>query len=307
MNYDKQAQIYYEPRERSRVRITPERVFIYALGLGAIGGAIYFTYLGLKNKRDAGGGTTTPETKKSSGTTFNVYNSGHLGDSFPLKRGSRGQRVRQLQQALANIIGLEAMNSNGGIDGIFGKGTENALRLANYPKVISEDLFKQIVDNIPTIIFNPQELAQRLYSFANLQNLGGVLEVLKQIKSVAEYSSVNEAYKKLSLVSKTIVTHLLDTAFAKDYMAKDKIKGEFLRMGLKYSTTTGKWSLLGLGQIRDIITIVDTYVVDRNQNRIKVKRNTILGDEQKLENGMTLFRAIDNTLALVPSAHVRYV
>lgn len=306
MNLEKQATVYYEPRDRSKVNITFERVLIYTLGMGALGGAIYFTYLGLKNKGNAGGGTTSPETRKATGTTYNVYNSAN-GDSFPLKRGSRGQRVTQLQQALAKIIGLDAMNANGGIDGIFGKGTENALRLANYPKVISEDLFKQIVDNIPTIIFNPQDLAQRLYGFANLQNLSGVMDVLRQIKSVSEYSAVSEAYKKLGVVSKTIVTHLLDSAFEKDYTAKEKIKGEFLRMGLKYSTASGKWSLAGLGAIKDIITIVDTYVVDRNQNRIKVKRNTILGDEQRIENGMTLFRAIDNSLALVPTAHVQYV
>lgn len=299
-------QYSYEKRREGRVDITLERVVIYALGIGAVGGAIYYTVQGLRNKREAEGGHT-PEAQKSSGTTYNVYNSGSQGDSFPLKRGSRGQRVKQLQQALANIIGMAEMNRNGGIDGIFGRGTENALMLANYPKVVSEDLFKQIVENIPTIVFDPTSLAQRLYSFANLQNLSGVLEVLKQIKSVAEYSSVNEAYKKLSIVSRTIVTHLLDTAFATDYMAKDKIKGEFLRMGLKYSSATGKWSLAGLGSLRDIITIKDTYVLDRNQNRIKVKQNTILGDEQKIENGMTLFRAIDNSLALVPTADVMYV
>lgn len=305
MNLEKNPQVYYE-RKEPKVGVTLERILIFALGVGALGGAIYYTIQDLRNRRKAEGGHV-PEASKSSSTVYNVFNSGSQGDSFPLKRGSRGARVRQLQQALANILGLDVMNQNGGIDGIFGKGTENALRLANYPKSISEDLFKQIVDNIPTIVFNPQDLAQRLYSNASLQNLSGVLEVLKQIKNVSEYSSVNEAYKKQSLVSRTIVTHLLDTAFANDFTAKEKIKGEFFRMGLKYSTATGKWSLAGLGELRDIITIVDTYVLDRNQNRIKVKKNTILGDEQKIENGMTLFRAIDNSLAMVPSAHVKYV
>lgn len=298
-------QYSYDNRRDGRDNINLERKLIFTLGAGVLLGAVYYTFQDLRRRKAEGGHTSEPQ--KASSNVYNVFNSGSQGDSFPLKRGSRGARVKQLQQALANIIGLAEMNRNGGIDGIFGRGTENALLLANYPKVISEDLFKQIVDNIPTIVFNPQDLAQRLYSHANLQNLSGVLEVLKQIKSVAEYTSVNEAYKKLSLVSKTIVTHLLDGAFATDFMAKDKIKGEFLRMGLKYSTATGKWSLAGLGQIRDIITITDTYVVDRNQNRIKVRKNTILGDEQKIENGMTLFRAIDNSLALVPTAHVQYV
>lgn len=307
MNKNRNSNDY---RRERKVNITPERVFIYALGIGALGGTIYFAreyYLSLKHKRDSEQ-DLAPDTKTASSNIFNVFNTtGSQGDSFPLKRGSKGPRVKQLQQALANIIGLAEMNRNGGIDGIFGKGTENALLLANYPKTVSEDLFKQIVDNIPTIVFNPQDLAQRLYSHANLKNLSGVLEVLRQIKSVSEYSSVNEAYKKLSLISKTIVTHLLDTAFVEDSNAKEKIKGEFLRMGLKYSSATGKWSLAGLGAIRDIVTITDTYVVDRNQNKIKVKKNTILGDEQQIENGMTLFRAIDNSLALVPTAHVKYV
>lgn len=306
MKLEKHPQVYHKREDHNKKSITPKKVFIYALSIGALGGVAYFAYLSHKRKRDEEAGLPT-ESSSSYSTIYNVFNSGTQGDSFPLKRGSSGARVKQLQQALANILGLDVMNQNGGIDGIFGKGTENALRLANYPKTVSEDLFKQIVDNIPTIVFNPQDLAHRLHGFASLQNLSGVIEVLKQIKNVSEYSSVNEVYKKQSIVSKTIVTHLLDTAFTNDFTAKEKIKAEFLRMGLKYSTATGKWSLAGLGELRDIITIMDTYVLDRNQNRIKVKRNTILGDEQKVENGMTLFRAIDNSLALVPSAHVKYV
>jgi hypothetical protein len=78
-------------------------------------------------------------------------------------------------------------------------------------------------------------------------------------------------------------------------------------MGLKLDASSGRWSLSGFAGFRDIITITDTYVIDRNKNRIPVRRNTILGDEQQVSNGMTMFKAIDNSMALVPSGHVKYV
>ena len=53
-----------------KVSITPERVFIYALGIGAVGGAIYFAreyYLSLKAQRD----DTSTNTANTSTQTKN--------------------------------------------------------------------------------------------------------------------------------------------------------------------------------------------------------------------------------------------
>lgn len=292
-----------------KVNITPERVFIYALGVGAVGGAIYFAreyYLSLKAQRDQNGDTSTTSTSSNTKSVFNIFSSS-ANDSFPLKKGSRGARVRQLQQALASILGASVFQQFSPIDGIFGTGTQNALRQAGYGTTVDEALFNQIVNNQPTIVFNPQDLAQKLYNSANAKDSNGVMSILRQIQDTTQYSAVNQSYKSIGFISKTIVTHLLDQAFVNDSLTKERIKAEFIRMGLKLDASSGRWSLSGFAGFKDIITITDTYVIDRNKNRIPVRRNTILGDEQQVSNGMTMFKAIDNSMALVPSDHVKYV
>ncbi|MEY3377045.1 MAG: hypothetical protein RL463_1355 [Bacteroidota bacterium] len=292
-----------------KVNITPERVFIYALGVGAVGGAIYFAreyYLSLKAQRDQSSSTIEANTSSNTKSVFNIFSSS-ANDSFPLKKGSRGARVRQLQQALASILGASVFQQYSPIDGIFGTGTQNALRQAGYGTSVDEALFNQIVNNQPTIVFNPQDLAQKLYTSANAKDSNGVMSILRQIQDTTQYSAVNQSYKSIGFISKTIVTHLLDQAFVNDSLMKERIKAEFIRMGLKLDASSGRWSLSGFAGFRDIITITDTYVIDRNKNRIPVRRNTILGDEQQVSNGMTLFKAIDNSMALVPSDHVKYV
>ena len=297
-----------KPVSTKKKVVTPLRVFIYTLGAGVLGGAIYFGreyYLSLKEKKESDGSTASSSSKP--GNTYNIFNTSSNGDGFPLKRGSKGARVTQLQKALADIIGQAAMKENGGIDGSFGKGTENALKLAGFGKTVSETLFNQIVKNEPAIVFNPQDISKRLYSNANSQNSSAVLDTLRQIRDTTQYSAVNQSYKQQGFVKKTIVTHLLDQAFSDDPVTKQRIKAEFIRMGLKLDSSSGKWSLSGVGGFRDIITITDTYVIDKNKNRIPVSKNTILGDEQQVANGMTLFKAIDNSMALVPTQHVKYL
>jgi hypothetical protein len=292
-----------------KVNITPERVFIYALGVGAVGGAIYFAreyYLSLKAQRDQSSSTIEANTSSNTKSVINIFSSS-ANDSFPLKKGSRGARVRQLQQALASILGASVFQQYSPIDGIFGTGTQNALRQAGYGTSVDEALFNQIVNNQPTIVFNPQDLAQKLYTSANAKDSNGVMSILRQIQDTTQYSAVNQSYKSIGFISKTIVTHLLDQAFVNDSLMKERIKAEFIRMGLKLDASSGRWSLSGFAGFRDIITITDTYVIDRNKNRIPVRRNTILGDEQQVSNGMTLFKAIDNSMALVPSDHVKFV
>jgi hypothetical protein len=156
-----------------------------------------------------------------------------------------------------------------------------------------------------TVVFNPVSLAKQLYTAAQAKNLGNVLSVLKQIKSVADYSSVNDYYKKQGFISKTIVTDLLSYAFQKEDAAKAQLKNEFLRMGLKVNAS-GSWSLQGIPRYKDLITIRETMVTDSQNNRIPVRRNTILGDEVEVSNGMTWFKSIDHSVLSVPSQDVKY-
>lgn len=293
----------------------PAKIFLYALGVVAIGGGAYLVYDKLKRKSSTVYNNTTQEipdiiinnnlpTTTSSPTqkAVSVRN-----ESFPLKRGSQGVHVTTLQQALAKIIGLETMNANGGIDGQFGPGTANALKIAGYSENITESTFNQIVSKANTgdTSINPSVIAQSLYRAAQAKNLPTVIGLLKQIKTVSDYSSVNDYYKEIPIISKTIVNDLLNYSFSSNEEAKAQIKNEFQRIGLKVSSS-GVWSLQGLRLYKDLITIRPTVVIDALNHRITVPRNTILGDEIKIANGTTWFKTVDSGILRVPTQDVKY-
>ncbi len=155
------------------------------------------------------------------------------------------------------------------------------------------------------MIFNPAALAASLYEAAQSNDLDQVLSFLKQLKSVSDYSAVNDYYKKQSFISKTIVTDLIEYAFKNDERAKAQIRNEFLRIGLKVSST-GTWGLQGIRLYSGLITIRETVVTDARNNRIPVRRNTILGDELEVANGMTWFKSLDNSILKVPTQDVKF-
>jgi hypothetical protein len=288
------------------------RVFIYALALAALGGGGYLVYNRIKRKKKLAEQNQLPSdnndtiiinnTLPASFSTFTSKVLSSASDSFPLKRGSRGTRVTMLQQALAKTTPSIM------IDGQFGPQTAGALKTAGYPEIVDETLFNKITGSTKgsvKVVFNPSALAESLYKGAQAKNLAQVMDILKQLKSVTEYSAVNEYYKKQSFISKTIVTDLLEYAFKSNEAAKVQIRNEFLRIGLKVSST-GTWSLQGIRLYKDLVTIRETVVTDARNNRIPVRRNTILGDELEVANGMTWFKSIDNSILKVPTQDVKY-
>lgn len=292
--------------------VKPSKVFLYALGVVAFGGGAYLVYDKLRKKQVTVYNNTQeiPDiiinnnlpTSSPSQKSVSVRN-----DNFPLKRGSRGTRVTALQQALAKIIGIETMNANGGIDGQYGPGTANALKIAGYGETVNESTFNTIISKADSdsVAINPSVVAQNLYRAAQAKNLANVIASLKQIKSVSDYSSVNDYYKSIPIISKTIVNDLLNYAFASNESAKEQIKNEFSRIGLKVNDS-GVWSLQGFRLYKDLITIRPTVVIDSYNHRITVPRNTILGDEIKIANGTTWFRTVDSGVLRVPTQDVKY-
>jgi hypothetical protein len=290
-------------------KLKPSKVFVYALAIAALGGGGYLVYDRLKKRKadtDAVPPTDDEDTttqlpaasSASSSITRLLSSASKRNDNFPLKRGSRGERVKILQRALAKTSPTIT------IDGQFGPGTAAALKAAGYNETVDETLFTQITGQAQvTVVFDPVSLSKRLYAAAQAKDLTGVLTALKQIKSVADYTSVNEYYKKQSFISKTIVTDLLEYAFKYDESAKEKLRNEFLRMGLKNNGTS--WSLQGIRLYKDLITLRATTVTDGFGNKIPVRRNTILGDEVKVSSGMTWFRSVDNSILSVPTQDVK--
>jgi len=291
--------------------VKPAKVFIYALALAALGGGGYLVYDRIKRKKlaeqnqlpsDNNDTIIINNTLPASFSTITSRILSSASDSFPLKRGSRGTRVTMLQQALAKSTPSIM------IDGQFGPQTAGALKTAGYPEIVDEILFNKITGSAKgsvQVVFNPSALAESLYKGAQAKNLAQVMDILKQLKSVSEYSAVNEYYKKQSFISKTIVTDLLEYAFKSNEAAKVQIRNEFLRIGLKVSST-GTWSLQGIRLYKDLVTIRETVVTDARNNRIPVRRNTILGDELEVANGMTWFKSIDNSILKVPTQDVKY-
>jgi peptidoglycan hydrolase-like protein with peptidoglycan-binding domain len=298
--------------------VSPSRIFIYALAIAALGGGGYLLYDHFRRRKltkaDNSGIVDTVSSGNSE-TTDNVYTGGSTAtaskrkaatrtvanDDFPLKKGSRGERVVQVQNAL--IKKGAAIKA----DGIFGTATQSALKAQGYSNTVDEAVFTKLTGSEPAlrVIFNPADIAKKLLSVANRKSVQDVIYILQQIKTVGEYTAVNEQYKKLLLISKTIVTHLLDYAFKEDEAARELIKVEFLRIGLKVNEA-GVWSLQGIQLYKDLITIRPTVVIDAWDNRLPVKGNTILGDEVKVENGMTWFRSVDRTILKVPTQDVKY-
>ena len=296
--------------------VKPAKIFIYALALAALGGGGYLVYDRMKRKKMVDQINNDPDQDTiiinnnlpASYTSSSSQSSSNSSNNFPLKRGSRGSRVTALQQALAKIIGTATMNANGGIDGQFGSGTANALKMGGYPDVIDEATFNKLTGNSGQtlqVVFNPSDIALKLYRAAQSKNVDGVVTQLRLIKSVNDYSSVNEYYKKQGFISKTIVTDLLNFAFKTNESTKEIVRSEFQRIGLK-TDSTGRWSLQGVPLFKDLITLRETFVIDAQSNRIPVRRNTILGDEIRNQNGMTWFKSIDNSVLKVPTQDVKY-
>src|SRR5687768_6868040 len=117
--------------------VKPAKVFIYALALAALGGGGFLVYDRLKRKKQtdanqipSGSSAETiiinnslPVSYNPTSATTRLLSSGSSrNDNFPLKRGSRGNMVTLLQQALAKA------NPSISIDGQFGPKTAGALK-----------------------------------------------------------------------------------------------------------------------------------------------------------------------------------
>lgn len=65
-------------------------------------------------------------------------------DNFPLKRGSKGNRVTQLQNALVKKFGANILPKYG-VDGMFGQEVEAALVRAKMPTSVTEAIYNTFV------------------------------------------------------------------------------------------------------------------------------------------------------------------
>ena len=244
-------------------KINTQQYILYGLGTGILLGGGYLVYNLLQDISASKRSVVQPVVNQEVKQIIQVNK-----ERFPLKNGSKGSLVAMLQKALIALGGQASshikstsMKPNGEVDGVFGRGTENALAAAGYAKIVFENDFSKIVgknaastaqgDAVFTSSADHKAIADEIISAANRKNLFAVLAGLQKIQTVSQYSSVS-AYFKNQRISGTRVTSLvnalLSVAFATNEPAKVKIRAEFSRMGLKQNAG-GIWSLSGFGSL----------------------------------------------------------
>lgn len=220
-------------------------------------------------------------------------------DEFPLKKGSKGTRVKILQDSLI------AKNGKGilpryGADGDFGSELAAALKKLSLPDTIDESTYNVITKSAS---IDRTELGKSLYKDAVNKNFSGVLSSLKKMQNKEDYTVVSEAFKKHLLrgVSQTLVNGLLGSFT--DENQKQQIRLEFTRMGLKYDGK--KWSLSGLDGFT-IVTIEPAMVWRTPREAVKVPAKMVLGTEISSREGFTLFENNKKTF-LVKTNSIKYL
>lgn len=221
-------------------------------------------------------------------------------DTFPLKKGSKGEMVRQLQQALIDKYGKSVLPKYGA-DGDFGSETQNALKKKGLPTEVSETTFNVIVQG-SSAKTDHDATAKKLYDAVTGKNLNNVLNLLKSIKTTEDYQKVSTAFMKHRLhgVRQTLVTGLLGS-FGESQ--KEKIRMEFIRIGLQYDGN--KWSLSGFDG-KPIVTKEAATVWITATQSVQVPALMVLGNEVTQRLDYTLFEN-NKKYFLIKTQSVKYL
>ena len=258
--------------QKQNAELSKKYIF-YCLGAGALvgGGYLLYNYLQDRQIMQRGQGLTVNNIIPS--LPASVPRTGS-STSFPLRSGSRGELVKQLQQGLLRLGGTAAshirstsIRPDGTPDGVFGGGTEKALRAAGYSTTVSAASFSKIVGSktvAPSNTMSSKAVADELIKAANSRNLIATLNAMKQMQNTSDYLSVKSHFSTARVGGVRVtspVNALLSVAFKSNEPAKVKIRAEFRRMGLK-QTPTGIWALSGLGDF-DNLEDLQKYLQDR--------------------------------------------
>ncbi len=298
-----------------------KKIIIASVAVGAAGILGYFGWQYLKKKKEAKRGndldevlktTSTPEsndvpvynppkTKSVSNSTPTYSIPKPVADKslFPLKKGSKGNNVRLLQEALIDKYGKSILPKYGA-DGDFGSETANALKKAGLPATINESTFNVLTQSVKV---DTSSLGKDLYNAAAAKTYNKVLSLLKQMQTTEDYSVANEEFKqnRINGVRQTIVNGLLNTFTTA--AQKEAIKFEFLRMGLQFDGS--KWSLSGFDG-KPVVTTEATTVWVNATDGVKVPARMVLGNEVTKRLDYTLFEN-NGKYFLVNTKSVQYL
>ncbi|WP_299187621.1 peptidoglycan-binding domain-containing protein [uncultured Aquimarina sp.] len=298
-------QIIKSRTRKKKKPLSQKQILIIGLGSGMALGLGYLAYNHFRNKAAARRSfTNDPITIPSEDIIITPNLPVAADGSFPVKKGSRGSLVVMIQNALlakggqAAMIIKETSFRNGRVDGIFGKGTERALRAAGFPSAITQSIFTTLVGKTTTSGFDATSISKEIINAANKRNLFGVLGGLKKINSVSQYQSVSTFFQGVRIVGirvTSLVNALLSVAFKQKELEKVKIRSEFRRMGLKQNAR-GVWFIPGLG------SVINTF--ERNTDQINNEWNLAIAVKP------TLLKATDGSFIvpeLAPNTVVGYI
>lgn len=252
-----------------------KKILLIGLGLAATGTLGYFGYEWYKrSKTDNNSDAEMPDmdlTPPSQGSFTPPPAPVKRNDDFPLHKGSKGTRVKQVQDALIEKHGKEIFPKYGA-DGDFGSEMVTALSKLSYPASIDENTFNVIVQGGG---LDNDETATDLYNAATKKDFASAIKSLQTLKSKEDYTSVSESFKnnfRINGVRQTLVNGMLNSF--SDEKQKQAIRLQFTRMGLNYDGKT--WSLSGI-ESSSIITKKTALVWVHPKKAIKVPANMVLG------------------------------
>lgn len=278
-----------------------KKVVLTVLGLGAVGFAGYWGWQKYQQKKNEGSEESFPEVPSVPSKAFSTSatTKPQRNDEFPLKKGSKGDKVKALQEALIAKYSKSLLPKYGA-DGDFGTELQTALQSKGLPLTVDESTFNALVK---TRSFDAGTLAKAIYSATTQKKFNDVTAALKQLRSTSDYSAVSEKFKnyRINGVRQTLVNGLLNVFTAP--AQKDAIRMELIRIGLKYDGD--KWSLSGLPEKR-IITTRPTKVWLNRHKAIEVPANTVLGSEIATRNGYTLFETFNNQKLITQTNSIKY-
>lgn len=301
----------------SKKKSQKKRLIITTLAVGATGILGYFGWQYFKKKRQTKANHSDidtilknmdqpivltpdpPKPKVRQRTTYTQPSVVERTDDFPLKKGSKGENVRKLQEALITKYGKTTLPKYGA-DGDFGSELLNALKKLGLPTSITESTLNVIAQGTTT---NPTAIGKDLYKAAIAKDYSKTISLLKKMKSVDDYTAANNVFKqdRINGVRQTIVNGLLNVFSTESQ--KQAIKFEFLRMGLQFDGS--KWSLSGIDGF-PLVTMVPTYVWLNASESVKVPARMVLGNEVTRRLDYTLFEN-GGKYFLVQSKTVKYL
>ena len=225
-------------------------------------------------------------------------------DEFPIGKGSSGERVKLIQQALLKAYG-KGILPKFGADGYWGKELESALQSRKISFPISESAYNSFFHSggsSNATISDPSGLAKNLRLAIYSKNKEKTLIELRKIKTVSDYTAVNEIFKNapLGVVRYTLVNAALSFFPSKD---KESFRVEFLRMGLKYNPNKNLWSLSGIKPM--VLTHRDTIFTTADGNSFRVPAGFRIGHLVGQEDGTAEILTADGKRLFASSATLK--